>query len=448
MSYKETKTKIDALKAQIEKHGPLTDEQKKKINYKFRLEWNFNSNSMEGNTLTVAETRSVMTGNLTVNEKPLKDVLEMRGHDEVITDILTIGKGDARLSEFRIKRIHKAIMFEDDEVKKAKIGEWKEEQNMIYNHKGEKYYFATPEETKDKMHDLLNRTNAGIDAIAAGKKEAPHPIDIALEFHLEYLDIHPFYDGNGRTARILSNLLLIAQGYAPFWITEKERSVYYNYISDIQSYGGSTELFYDYVAKLILRSQQLVLDAIEGKDITGDDDLRKEIMLLRRQFAGKELTKSPQNIATIFDYVRDDVWPAIEKVTSQFDEFFSESRTNHFVNHQEEVIHFQSVMNIFERTKKPEEIKIFGHGIYSNDIYLVEWRHYKYGLKGSNKTKYEINFKLEFETSTYSISASLNFKDVFAAEYKYSLFPDASVIKAMASDLASELLNEIKNDIN
>ncbi len=98
----------------------------------------------------------------------------------------------------------------------------------------------------------------------------------------------PIYDGNGRTARILTNLILIALGYTGFWITKEERSIYYNYISDIQSYGGNKEAFYLYVAGLIERSEQLVLDVIEGKEIEEEDDIEKELELLKRQLKTKD----------------------------------------------------------------------------------------------------------------------------------------------------------------
>ncbi len=266
MPFQSLKSSIDNLKAKVADFGELSIEQKKKINYNFRLEWNYNSNSMEGNTLTIEETRSVMIGNITVNNKPLKDILEMQGHDEIVKEILSIGKGNLRLSEKRICEIHKAIMYEASEVQKEKIGKWKQEPNMIYNPKGERFDFVLPEEVPEKIHNLLNKTNASIDAIIANKKNAPHPIDIALDFHLEYLNIHPFYDGNGRTARIFTNLILISMGYSPFWINEKDRKIYYNYISDIQGYGGSKELFFEYCASLILRSETLVLNAIQETD--------------------------------------------------------------------------------------------------------------------------------------------------------------------------------------
>jgi Fic family protein len=263
MSFQSLKFTIDNLKAKVAGFGELSIEQKKKINYKFRLEWNYNSNSMEGNTLTIEETRSVMIGNITVNNKPLKDILEMQGHDQIVTEILRIGKGNLRLSEKRICEIHKLIMYEDSEVQKEKIGKWKQETNMIYNPKGERFDFVSPEEVPEKIHELLNKTNASIDAIIYNKKNAQHQIDVALDFHLEYLNIHPFYDGNGRTARIFKNLILVSLGYAPFWINEKDRKTYYNYISDIQGYGGSKDLFFEYCAGLILRSETLVLESIE-----------------------------------------------------------------------------------------------------------------------------------------------------------------------------------------
>lgn len=201
-------------------YGKLTHEQLQKINHKFRLEWNYHSNSMEGNSLTMEETRSVMVGNLLVHDKPYKDVAEMKGHDAVIAAILNIGKGESRLSEKRIKEIHACIMYEDDPDKKRKIGVWKNENNEIINPKGEKYTFVDWALVPEKIHDLLNRTNADIDAFQSNNKNAPHPIDVALQFHLEYLDIHPFYDGNGRTARILlDNRLLFGYCLKNFTIS-------------------------------------------------------------------------------------------------------------------------------------------------------------------------------------------------------------------------------------
>jgi Fic family protein len=452
MSYKKIKDTIDAIKAKVANYSELTIEQKKKINYKFRLEWNFNSNSMEGNTLTIEETRSVMIGNLTVNDKPLKDVLEMQGHDQIISEILRIGKGELKLSEKRIKEIHSGIMHEENPEWKNKIGQWKKQANEIINSKGEKYLFASPEEVPDKIHNLLNKTNASIDAINANKKNAPHPIDVAMEFHLEYLDIHPFYDGNGRTARILTNLILISLGYNPFWINEKDRKIYYNYISDIQGYGGSKDLFFEYCAGLIERSEQLVLNVIQNIDIEEEGDLHKEISILKRQLQGEKFTKSPKNIYDIFQFINTDVWQPLSTIINQFNDLFSESKTEHLVNHQSEIHPTKSILllplNPFEKSSEPKKFKIFGYDIYENDIYTIEWNHLLYGLKkAKNSSPHKINFSIFFESKKYILKLSINQILIREINFAYNEFPDKENIEKLKKELGKNLITSIKNDI-
>ena len=331
MSYIDKRQQVDSLKAKIESFGELKAELKKKINYKFRLDWNYYSNSMEGNTLTMDETRSVMVGNITVEGKPLKDIMEIKGHDEIISDILKIGIGEMRLSEARIKEIHKGIMHEEDVQKRAQIGVWKKEPNYLYNYKGERFDFAAPAEVPELMHNLLNKTNAAIDAIRANKKDAPHPLDVAIQFHLDYIIIHPFYDGNGRTARILTNLLLISFGYPPFWVKNNETSIYNQYLGDIQGYGGDPNLFFEYCADMVLRSERLVMDAIEGKEINETGDLSKKLQMLKARLgqdpsARAEIKFSENAVKQVFQDSIEPLGQAWEHLLKDFDTLF-QSRT-------------------------------------------------------------------------------------------------------------------------
>lgn len=273
MSYLEHRNTIDLLQEKISSFGILSSEIKKKITYRFRLDWNYYSNALEGNTLTKEETRSVMVGNITVSGKPIKDILEIKGHDDVITEILKIGKGEASLSEAKIKAIHKAIMHEEDETLKLKIGQWKTDPNCVINYKGEKFDYLPPNEVAGNMHLLMNRINRDIESIQKNNKNTPHPVDVALQFHLDFVLIHPFYDGNGRAVRILTNLLLISFGYPPFWVTTNENQLYNQYLADIQGYGGKPDLFLEFAAGLIIRSQQIILDAINGKDILSAESI-------------------------------------------------------------------------------------------------------------------------------------------------------------------------------
>lgn len=327
--FKEKLLEINRLQQQIDATGQFSDEVRKLINYKFRLDWNYHSNSMEGNTLTLDETRSVMINNLTIEGKPLRDVIEMRGHDNVITQILSIGKGATRLSEKRIKEIHKAIVHEEEADKKELVGKWKSKPNYLYNYKGERFDFTAPELVPEQMHALINATNAALDAVFANKKDAEHPVTLAFRFHLEYVSIHPFHDGNGRTARILSNLILIACGYPPHIIDTKEKETYNRYLGDVQAYGGAPDLFYGFLADKLMRSQKLVLDAIAGKNINEPSDIDKEISLfVMEQTAAplpEEIKVSSQIALQVYQQIVSPLFSLYEEKHRKLDSLFTEN---------------------------------------------------------------------------------------------------------------------------
>ena len=286
MAFKDKLLQIDQLQGEIEERGKLGTEVLRKINYKFRLDWNYYSNRMEGNTLTLDETKSVMVGNINVHNKPLKDVMEMKGHDETIITILRMGKGELNITESRIKEIHRAIMYEENPGEKEKIGKWKSQANHVINYRNEKYDFADPYEVPEKMHDLVNWINAENERIRLGKKAAVHPVQLAFDFHLRYLTVHPFYDGNGRTGRILTNVILISYGYPPIYIKDSEKEVYYRYLADVQAYGSDKFMLFDVMADYLIRSLNVVADAIAGKEIDEPDDLDKKLQLLERELIG------------------------------------------------------------------------------------------------------------------------------------------------------------------
>ena len=283
MSLKDKLQQIDQLQQTIQKHGKLSDDLLKRINYKFRLEWNYNSNSMEGNSLTRQETRTVMVGNITVDGKPIQDVLEMKRHDDVIASIIKMGKGELNISETRIKEIHAGIMYEEDPERAEQIGKWKKSLNYLYNYKNERFDFVAPGDVHERMHQLVDWVSAQKEKMQRGVKDALHPVQLALKFHLDYITIHPFYDGNGRTARILTNLILISYGYPPLYVKVEEKAVYYQYLGDIQGYGGEPDLFYEFMAGLVIRSQEIVLNAIEGKSIEEPEDLDKRLFLIEKE---------------------------------------------------------------------------------------------------------------------------------------------------------------------
>ncbi|MCA4792690.1 Fic family protein [Myroides odoratimimus] len=438
MTYIETKNKIDALIQQAEANGALSQEQLRQLHHKFRLEWNYNSNSMEGNTLTVAETRSVMIGNIEVHRKPLKDILEVKGHDEVISEILRIGKAELRLSEKRIKEIHMGIMQEEDPVLREQIGQWKVQANEIINHKGEKFLFALPEEVPEKLHDLLNRTNAAIDRIVRGQKDAPHPIDVALNFHIDYLNIHPFYDGNGRTARILSNLILVALGYPPFWITEQERDVYYRYIGDIQCYGGRREDLFAFISELILRSQQMINDVQAGKSIEEADDIDKEIELLKREFKAKEtdnteIKRSNLIIKELYDKSLRSLIGAFKGQAVKFNDFFAVNKEILSITVNGSSIFNDSAVGYIESINDETE------SVLTKLSQLIIYEEIKVG----KNLNYSDTLVIEFKNDSYEVYFSKT-RNIIAKKYNEILSEEE--INRMMKEWSEAMINRIKGN--
>jgi Fic family protein len=384
---------------------------------------------MEGNTLTLAETRSVMVGNLTVGGKPLKDVLEMKGHDEIISEILRVGKGEARLSEARIRQIHQAIMHEEDPEKRRQIGVWKTMPNYLYNYQGERYDFAPPSEVPERMHDLLNRTNAAIDAIVAKKKNAPHPLDVALQFHLDYVTIHPFYDGNGRTARILTNLLLISLGYPPFWVKDDERRAYGQYLADTQGEGGHPDLFFAFAADLILRSQHLVLAAMAGQEIAEPDDLEKQVSLLKQRLAqGRDdEVKQEKTDEVVKQIFASDIQPLIDTVINrlrQFEPLFKSRSVNYVVAG----VTYANVDEFFANKKTINSIDF--------DYTLCDFR--KAALRTFNA---QVRLKIQFHPFVYEVKKTDG--TIMASKLYHQHLTDEEK-EAISEALGYQLLNDIE----
>lgn len=338
MSFEDKINQIESLQQAIQKRGKLTDDVLKKTNYKFRLEWNYHSNRMEGGSLTRQETRTVMIGNITVNGKPIKDVMDMKGHDDVIVSIIKMGKGELNISEKRIKDIHAAVLYEEDPEKKKQMGKWKVQPNYLYNYKNERVDFAAPADVPDAMHKLVNWVNVQKEKIERKDKDALHPLQLAFRFHLDYISIHPFYDGNGRTARIFTNLILIAYGYPPIYIKTEEKNIYYQYLADIQAYGDAPDLFFTFMGDLLVRSQQMILNAIDGKNIDEPDDLDKKLYLLNQDLPPLTLEEASPgySIGTmlfkemVYKYWLSDLLRDAITVIQKFNGFFAGSR--HFVD--------------------------------------------------------------------------------------------------------------------
>ncbi|SMB91835.1 Fic/DOC family protein [Desulfonispora thiosulfatigenes DSM 11270] len=204
---------IDEKKALIESKRPFSQHTLKSIREKLLLDWTHNSNAIEGNTLTLMETKVVLEG-ITVGGKTLKEHLEIINHRDAILYSEDIVKNKEELTEWQIKNIHRLIL---KGIEDKYAGSYRDGQVIIA---GAEHISPEPFLIKNEMEGFINwYYNEG---------QKLHPIEMASMVHIIFVGIHPFIDGNGRTSRLLLNLELIKAGYPPIIIRKENRLEYYN----------------------------------------------------------------------------------------------------------------------------------------------------------------------------------------------------------------------------
>lgn len=191
---------VDVQKEQLSALRPLPEEALKKIQDALDIEYTYESNRIEGNTLTLQETALVVNEGVTISGKSMREHLEAINHAEAISYIKDIAKQDIEISERTIKEIHALILHGID---RENAGRYRTVPVMI---SGSTHMPPQPYLIEKQMEDFILR-------FKQMEAEKVHPVLIAAYLHDELVRIHPFIDGNGRTSRLLMNLYLLRHGY-------------------------------------------------------------------------------------------------------------------------------------------------------------------------------------------------------------------------------------------
>lgn len=201
---------IDRKKQELDSRRPLTEGEVERLMEEFTVEYTYNSNAIEGNTLTLRETDLVLRG-LTIDRKSLKDHMEAVGHKEAFEYVRELVKDNVPISESVIKQIHYLVLAD----KKEDRGVYRRVPVRIMGAQNEP---VQPYLIEPKMEQLLRDYNDSNE----------HIVTKLARFHIEFEGIHPFIDGNGRTGRLIVNLELMKAGYPPIDIKFTDRLSYYN----------------------------------------------------------------------------------------------------------------------------------------------------------------------------------------------------------------------------
>ena len=191
---------------------PLTQGEVERLAEEFMIEFTYNSNAIEGNTLTLKETALALEG-MTIDQKPLKDHLEAVGHRDAFLYVQDVAQNDTPLSETVIKNIHSLVLMNRPDDK----GVYRRIPVRIMGAYTEP---VQPYMIEPKMTELISKNE--------GREQSMHIIERIARFHLEFEGIHPFIDGNGRTGRLLMNLDLIRNGFPPINVKFTDRKRYYD----------------------------------------------------------------------------------------------------------------------------------------------------------------------------------------------------------------------------
>lgn len=211
---------------------PLSERQQHKLSMKFKVEYNYNSNHMEGNTLTYGQTELLLLFGKVSGEGALKDFIDMKA-SEVSVRMMTEEATNVRmpLTQNFIRTLHHTLLREDYTVYRnlpggvqtsfvVHAGQYKTRPNSVITRYGDRFDYASPEETPALMSDLVDWYNQ------EERKGELTPVELAALFHYRYIRIHPFEDGNGRIARLMVNYILSRHGWPMIVVRNRKKQEY------------------------------------------------------------------------------------------------------------------------------------------------------------------------------------------------------------------------------
>ena len=230
--------KLDQLKAKLDAYRPLESSIVQNLREDLILRWTYNSNAIEGNTLTLNETKVALEG-ITVGGKSLREHFEAINHKEAIEFVESLVAADDRLSEYSIKSLHALILKQIDD---ENAGSYRNVNVLI---SGASHRPPSHIEVASKMEAFINwyKTDA----------QTLHAVERACRVHVDFVGIHPFSDGNGRTSRLLMNFELMKSGFPPVVLKVENRLSYYEALDKAHTL-GEYDNFIALVAELVEES--------------------------------------------------------------------------------------------------------------------------------------------------------------------------------------------------
>lgn len=238
---------LDALNARLSAL-PLPDSLRRGIETDWEVTQTYNSNAIEGNTLTLAETKAVLLDGVTVSGHPLREHLEAVNHREAWRLMRHMSATPGPLLEDDLLSLHRVIL---SGIQTQDAGVYRRDRVRVV---GSSLIFPNPLRVPELMGGFVDTVNSEV---------ALHPVLAAAHAHYRLVAVHPFADGNGRTARLLVNLLLIRSGFPPALLPVTERAAYYATLEAAN--GGDLSTFEDLISRRVRAALEDLLAVVGGE---------------------------------------------------------------------------------------------------------------------------------------------------------------------------------------
>jgi len=248
MEYKSRILYIDQAKETINKHRPFSKDVLEQLKQYYRISFTYSSNALEGNTLTETETKIILEDGITIGGHPVREIQEALGHSEAY-DLLYKLSSNPEIKEQDILNLHNFLYRQVDH---DKAGKYRDKKVIIT---GTEFIPPSPQ----KVPDLMKKF---VDDIPEMKSKY-HPVEFAALLHLNLVTIHPFSDGNGRTARLLMNLALLQAGYVVTIIPPVVRNDYIYALKRAQTEPKDNQIFINFISECVYESTKDYLRILE-----------------------------------------------------------------------------------------------------------------------------------------------------------------------------------------
>ncbi len=431
---------IEILKKEFDSLLPMEEYNSNELWQKFRLEWNYNSNHIEGNTLTYGDTKLLfrLGDDFKAQNNSLKDVNEMRAHDVAVHLIKEWAKEKNRkLTEKDIRELNEIILVKDfwadaqtsdgqPTRRLIKVGQYKEHPNHVILKSGEVFKYAEPHEVPIKMKELLDWYETQNDE---------DPLIVAAYLHYKFVLIHPFDDGNGRVSRLLMNYHLMKNGYLPLIIMSADKPNYLYALNQADT--GNVNAFVEYLGKQLIWSLEIGIKAANGKSVSEEDDLYKEIEVWKKELKSgisSNPKRTDKRSMEIYDKCIVNLFDLIEKESSIFSDLFLSSKTTRsFKMHTSGFFDLSTIGQRFYRDSPQDNLEKFR--------LFFEFNTPLNTLDSEKILKMGINVNLDIFSYSFQID---NVIDTRMEKYNYDHFIDQKEMEDLIQIFVSHLFEKIK----